>query len=59
MGKKSAPKAPPPPPPPAEPVDTKGMEGVAQDRRKRAQGAKKAWLTKGQTLGGGSQLKQS
>ena len=61
MAKGKAPKAPPPPPappPPVEAVDATAQQGVAKDSRKRASGAKKAWLTKGQSLGGGTNLKQ-
>ena len=58
MGKGSKPKAPPPPAPPAEPVEALGQEGVARDARKRATSAKKSWLTRGQSLGGGTNLKQ-
>ena len=57
MGKGKAPDAPKPPPPPAEPVEAKGQEGVAKDARKRRDGAKKAWITRGESLGGGTQLK--
>ena len=58
MGKGGAPKAPPPPPPPAEPVEAKGQVDIAKDTRKRQGGAKKAWITRGQSLGGGTNLKQ-
>lgn len=58
MGKGSTPKAPPPPTPPAEPVEALAQEGVGSEARKRATGAKKAWITRGQSLGGGTNLKQ-
>ncbi len=57
MGKAKAPKAPPPPAPPAEAIDASGQQQVMKDSRKRRSGAKQAWLTKGQTLGGGTQMK--
>jgi len=57
MGKAKKPKTPPPPPPPAEAVDVAGQQQVMKDSRKRRTGAKQAWLTRGQTLGGGTQLK--
>lgn len=59
MGKSKAPKAPPPAPPPAEPVDATAQQEIGKESRKRASGAKKAWLTKGQSLGGGTNLKQA
>jgi hypothetical protein len=58
MGKGKAPKAPPPPAPPAEPVEARGQADIAKDTRKRQGGAKKSWITRGQTLGGGTNLKQ-
>ena len=58
MKKSKAPKAPPPPPPPAEPVEAVAQAGVSTEAKKRASGAKKAWLTRGQSLGGGTNLKQ-
>lgn len=57
MGKGHVPKPPPPPPPPAEPIDVAGQAQVAKETRKRRGGAQQAWITRGQTLGGGQQLK--
>jgi hypothetical protein len=59
MGKGGTPKAPPPPAPPAEPVEAVGQAGVSTEAKKRASGAKKAWITRGQSLGGGTNLKQA
>ena len=55
----SKPKAPPPPPeppPPAEAVDMKAQGDISKEARKRATGAKQTWLTRGQSLGGGTQM---
>ena len=58
MGKApKPPKAPPPPPPPVQEVDAEGA-GVAEKQfLKGRKGAMSSWLTKGQSLGGGAQLK--
>lgn len=57
MGQPDIPKAPPPTPPPATSVTAKyAAEGEKKIIKERG-GAKSQWLTRGQSLGGGSQLK--
>ena len=56
MGKQKKPKAPKPAPPPVMPVDA-ASAGLAEKKSlKSRSGALSTWITRGQSLGGGSNL---
>lgn len=56
MGAPKTPKAPKPPAPPVQEVAGAPAAEAEKKFLKGRQGALSAWLTKGQTLGGGKQL---
>jgi hypothetical protein len=56
MGSPKKPKAPKPAPPPAMPVDAAFAGDAEKKSLKSRKGAASTWLTKGQQLGGGTNL---
>lgn len=56
MGKQKKPDAPPPIPAPAMPIDAAFAGEAEKKSLKKRKGATSTWITRGQTLGGGSNL---
>ena len=56
MGKEKKPKAPPPTPAPAMPIDAAFAGEAEKKSLKKRKGATSTWITRGQSLGGGTNL---
>jgi hypothetical protein len=56
MGSQKKPKDPPVTPAPALPIDAAFAGEATKKSLKKRKGAKSTWITRGQTLGGGSNL---
>ena len=56
MGSEKKPKAPPPTPAPAMPIDAAFAGEAEKKALKKRKGATSTWITRGQSLGGGSNL---